>query len=92
MMFLLSFAISFIAATLAYNRSRAFVRTRLRFVDAVQSPLAPILAGLGAAVAIGIFTFLPLIGAGTALSVGLATGMGVASGAKDAKNGYYLAD
>ena len=72
---LIGFAVAFIAATLGFNQARSFVRTRLRFVDAVQSPFAPIIAGAGAF----------LIG-------GVAVGMGVASGARDAKNGYYLAD
>jgi hypothetical protein len=93
---LISFAIAFVAAGIGYREARSFVRRKLRFVDAVQSPLAPIIAGVGAALLTGIFAIMPLVGlfvgAGTALSVGAAVGMGVAAGAKDAKNGYYLAD
>ena len=93
---LIGFAIAIIASGFAFRESRDFVRRRLRFVDAVQSPLAPIVAGVGAALLTGVVAILPVVGlvvsAGTALSVGFATGMGVASGAKDAKNGYYIAD
>ena len=88
---LLAFAIAFVVATLGYREARAFVRRRLRFVDAVQSPLAPFLAGTGAAL-LGalVAALLPIVGIGTALSFGVAVGMGVAAGAKDAKNGYYI--
>jgi hypothetical protein len=56
---------------------------RLRYVDAVQNALAPVIAGVGAAViAWPIFGLLPLLGLGTALSVGFAVGAGVASGAR----------
>lgn len=90
---LISFAIAFVAATLSFREARAFVRKRLRFVDAVQSPMAPILAGLGATLLVGILApIIPFVGFGTALSVGVAVGMGVSTGAKDAKNGYYIAE
>ena len=92
-MMLISFAIAFAAATIGYREARSFVRRKLRFVDAVQSPLAPIGAGIGAAILVGICApLIPFVGLGTALSVGLAVGMGVSTGAKDAKNGYYIAD
>lgn len=90
---LISFAIAFVAATLSFREARSFVRKRLRFVDAAQSPMAPILAGLGATLLVGICApLIPFVGLGTALSVGAAVGMGVSAGAKDAKNGYYIAD
>ena len=90
---IIALAASFIAAALGYREARSFVRRRLRFVDAVQSPLAPVAAGIGATL-LGavVVALLPIVGIGTALSFGIAVGMGVASGAKDAKNGYYLAD
>jgi hypothetical protein len=90
---LIAIAASFFVATLGFREARNFTRRRLRFVDAVQSPLAPIVAGLGAAL-LGalVVAFIPIVGIGTALSFGIAVGMGVSSGAKDAKNGYYLAD
>ena len=90
---IISFAIAFFAAGLAFREARKFVRGRLRFVDAIQNPLAPILAGIGTALVVGLLApIIPFVSAGTALSVGLAVGMGVSTGAKDAKNGYYIAD
>lgn len=89
---IISFAITVVLAGLAFRSARNFVRRKLRFVDAVQSPFAAILSGIGAAILVGLCTFIPFIGAGTALSVGLAVGMGVSTGAKDARNGYYIAD
>jgi len=69
--------------TLAYAQSRNFVMRRLRYVDAVQNALAPVIAGLGAAaITWPIFALLPLVGLGTALSVGFAVGAGVAAGAR----------
>ncbi|HEX9562452.1 MAG TPA: hypothetical protein VF981_00705 [Gemmatimonadaceae bacterium] len=78
---LISFAISAAVAVFAYSRSRAFVSERLRYVDAVNHPLAPIAAGVGAAlVAAPVAAMLPLVSAGTALTFGLAVGFGVAAG------------
>jgi hypothetical protein len=60
------------------------VRDRLKFVDAVQTLKAPILAGLIAwAVVTPITWLLPLVGTGTALLFGLSVGMGVRAGARD---------
>lgn len=90
---LIAIAASILVATLGYREARNFTRRRLRFVDAVQSPMAPFIAGTGAAL-LGalVAALLPVVGIGTALSFGIAVGMGVSSGAKDAKKGYYLAD
>jgi hypothetical protein len=83
MFVILSFVISLVLVTLAYAQSRNFVMRRLRYVDAVQNALAPVAAGLGAAVITWpIFALLPLVGLGTALSVGFAVGAGVAAGAR----------
>ena len=90
---IISFAITVVLAGLAFRGARNFVRRKLRFVDAVQSPIAAIGSGIGAALLVGLFVpLLPFVGAGTALSIGLAVGMGVSTGAKDARNGYYIAD
>ena len=90
---LISFAIAFVAAGFAFREARSFVRRRLRFVDAVQSPFAAIGAGIGTALVVGLLApIIPFVSAGTALSIGLAVGMGVSTGAKDAKNGYYIAE
>lgn len=60
--------------------TRNFVRRRLRFVDAVQRPSAPLLAGAAAAVALLPVTILPAVGLGTAVALGVGVAGGVASG------------
>ena len=85
--FIMSFAISAVVAILAYAQARSFVTRRLRYVDAVQSTLAPFVAGIGAAlIALPIVAFLPLVGIGTALTLGLAVGAGVAAGAREVRH------
>jgi hypothetical protein len=58
----------------------------LRFVDAVQNPVIPLVAG-GAAwlVALPIAHFLPVIGAVSAVVFGVGVGAGVLHGSKDVK-------
>lgn len=72
------------SAVLGYSKTREFVRTRLRFVDAVHSTSAPFKAGaaatLAAAAAVSV---IPFIGAGTAIIFGIAVGSGVAAGRRD---------
>jgi len=61
--------------------SRSFVRRRLRFVDAVQRPSAPWIAGAGAAVvALLPVALLPIVTVGTAVAFGVGVAAGVASG------------
>ena len=92
MLFLLKFAITAILATLAYTQARGFVTRRLRYVDAVQSGIAPIIAGVAACLlALPIVALVPLVGVGTALSVGLGVGAGVASGAREVRIRYRTA-
>ena len=83
---LIGFAISAAAVIIGYTQSRAFVSQRLRYVDAAQSSLAPIVAGVGA-VAVGTIAagLLPLVGAGTAIAFGVSVGLGVANGQKDVR-------
>jgi len=72
------------AVIIGFTQAKDFVSRRLRYVDAVRSPLAPIVAGVGAAlVALPIVWMLPLVGVGTALAFGLSVGMGVAAGNKE---------
>ena len=62
--------------------SRRFVRRRLRFVDALQNPAAPLIAGVVAgAIALPV-TILPLVTILTAAAFGVGVGTGVASGRK----------
>ena len=87
MWFILSFAASTILAILAYAQAKNFVTRRLRYVDAVQSALAPFVAGVVVAViALPLVAFLPLVGIGTALGLGFAVGAGVAAGAREVKH------
>ena len=65
-----------------YVISRDFVRRRLRFVDAVRSPLAPILAGIGAFILAWPLSWLPLISATPAVVFGFACAFGTASGVR----------
>jgi hypothetical protein len=85
LMILLSFLVSTVVAILGYAQARNFVTRRLRYVDAVQTALAPIVAGLAAGLIAIPFTALPLIGVGTALSFGFAVGAGVAAGAREVR-------
>ena len=71
-------------AAVGYLQSRAFVRRRLAYVDAVQKPVTPVLAGAAAwLVAVPVVGILPFVGGITALAFGVSVGTGVASGVKD---------
>lgn len=69
-----------------YIQSRQFVRKKLRYVDGVQKPMVPVVAGAAAAVvAAPIVWLLPLVGAGTAVLFGAGVGFGVHHGVRDTK-------
>ena len=71
---------------IAHVKARQYTRSRLRFVEAVQTPVAPVIAGLAAAtIAAPLVWLLPVVGAGTAVLFGVGIGTGVAMGAKDVK-------
>jgi uncharacterized membrane protein YdcZ (DUF606 family) len=70
-----------------YVLARNFVRRRLRFVDAVQSPWAPWIAGAAGAILFSPLTLLPWLGAATAAVFGLGIGFGTASGARAVRRG-----
>jgi hypothetical protein len=63
-----------------YTVTKNFVRRRLRHVDAVQRPSAPLIAGAVAAAALLPVTILPAVGLGTMLALGVGVAGGVASG------------
>lgn len=87
MYMILGLIASTVVAVLGYWQSRAFVTRRLRYVDAVHTPIAPIAAGAVAAViALPIVSLLPIVGIGTALSFGLSVGAGVAAGSREVRN------
>jgi hypothetical protein len=83
---LLGLIASLAVVAIGYTQSRAFVRDRLRYVDIAQSPIAPVVAGLGAVVlASPIVALLPIVGGGTALAFGLSIGVGVVNGQRDVR-------
>jgi hypothetical protein len=62
--------------------TRDFVRRRLRYVDAIQKPAAPLVAGaIATAIALPIAA-LPIVTVGTAIAFGIGVAGGVASGRK----------
>lgn len=84
MFFLLGIFITFFITLAGFVLSQRFVENRLRYVDAVQRPYAPLVAGLVAAVvALPIVGLVPLIGTGTAILFGVSVFAGVASGARE---------
>ena len=83
----LLFIVTVAAAVGGYIVARNFVRRRLRFVDAVHSPFAPLLAGAAAALVAWPVALLPLVTTGTAFAFGLGTGLGTRSGVKQLKRG-----
>ncbi len=77
-------AITGAAGITGYVQSRRFVRDRLRFVEAVQKPLVPIIAGVAAAVvAAPVVWLLPIVNAASATILGVGVGVGVHHGVKD---------
>lgn len=79
---MLQLLITLTAGAIGFILARNFVRRRLRFVDAVHSPLSPILAGTAAALIASPAAFLPLVSLSTAIVFGIGTGLGTASGAR----------
>jgi hypothetical protein len=67
--------------------ARNFVRRRLRFVDRVHSPFAPLVAGCIAALVAWPAVLLPLVTLSTTLVFGIGTGLGTASGARALRDG-----
>lgn len=83
---LLQIGITGAVTAFGYIKARQFVRQRLRFVDAVHKPLAPVVSGAAAAlIAAPIVALLPVVGAATALIFGTGVGVGVHHGARDTR-------
>lgn len=80
-------ALAVAAGVFAFGLARGFVRRRLRFVDAIRTPLAPIMAGVAAGLVAWPLTLLPLITGFTAAVFALGAGLGTASGIKALKSG-----
>ena len=84
---MLQLLITLAAGLLGFVLARGFVRRRLRFVDAVHSPFAPIVAGLAAAAVALPASLLPFITLATAVVFGIGTGLGTASGSRALRQG-----
>jgi len=83
---MITLAVTIAAMAFGYLQTRSFVRRRLAYVDAVQSGVAPVLAGAAAfAVAVPVVAFIPFVGGVTALLFGVGVGAGVSAGAKDTR-------
>ena len=69
-------------AIAGYVISRDFVRRRLRFVDAIRSPIAPVVAGILAFMLAWPLSLLPIISVTPAVVLGFACAFGTASGVR----------
>jgi hypothetical protein len=74
--------ITLVAGIVGFILARNFVRRRLRFVDAVHSPFAPLVAGCVAALIAWPAVLLPMVTLATSIVFGIGTGLGTASGAR----------
>jgi hypothetical protein len=72
--------IAIAAAGGGFVAARRFVKRRLRFVDALHKPAAPVVAGLGAAALAAPIALLPVVTLGTAIAFGVGVAGGVATG------------
>lgn len=79
---MLELLISLTAGAIGFILTRNFVRGRLRFVDAVRSPVAPFIAGLAAAIVAWPASLLPFVTLTTTILFGIGTGLGTASGVR----------
>jgi hypothetical protein len=70
------------AGVAGYVFARNFVRNKLRFVDAIHSPWAPLTAGILAFVFAWPLALLPLLSAAPAVLFGIGIGLGTATGAR----------
>lgn len=80
---MVSFLIGVAALGGGFLATRNFVRRRLRFVDAVHKPAAPLVAGLAAGVIALPVAALPLVTVAAAVAFGVGVAGGVASGRRE---------
>jgi hypothetical protein len=78
---MLPLLITLTAGAISFILTRNFVRRRLRFVDAVHSPFAPLITGILAAMVAWPAVLLPMVSLTTAIVFGIGAGLGTASGA-----------
>lgn len=79
---MLQLLVTLVAGVAGYMLARNFVRRRLRFVDNVHSPFAPLVVGVAAALVAWPAVLLPLVTLTTAIVFGIGTGLGTASGSR----------
>ena len=79
---MLELLVALTASAIGFIMARNFVRRRLRFVDAIHSPFAPLIAGVGAALLAWPLVLLPYVSLATTIIFGIGTGLGTASGAR----------
>ena len=73
-----------VATVAGYWWTRGFVRRRLRFVNAMNSPAAPVVAGVAAAaLAVPLAGLLPVVTATSGVIFGAGVAAGVVKGRKD---------
>jgi hypothetical protein len=83
---MLQLLITLTAGAIGFILTRNFVRRRLRFVDAVRSPMAPVVTGIAAALVAWPAVLLPWVSVTTALVFGIGAALGTASGARTLRN------
>ena len=83
---MLQILITFIAGAIGFILTRNFVRRRLRFVDAVHSPVAPLITGIIAGLIAWPAVLLPLVTLSTTFVFGIGAALGTASGARALRN------
>jgi len=84
---LLSLALFAAVGLAGFVAARGYVKRRLRFVNAVQSPVAPLIAGVVAFLVTSPIAILPLIGVSLPLAFGVAVAFGTSRGARDIRAG-----
>jgi hypothetical protein len=77
------------AAVVGYIQARRFVSSRLRYVDAAQNRLMPVIAGVGVALLATPLALLPIVSGFTVLCLGAGVGAGASVGAKDVRLARY---
>src|ERR1051326_4340574 len=80
-------AVALAGGVLSFGFARGFIRRRLRFVDAVYSPLPPWVAGGLALLVAAPLTLLPLVTGFTAAMMALGAWLGARSGVKALRRG-----
>ena len=87
MSFAINMMIVAVVALTGFVIAKTFVRRRLRFVDAIYSPLAPLTVGVLMAVLAWPLAILPIITGTTTVIFGIGAGLGTASGVRALKRG-----